>query len=70
MLDRLFGTAASGPADFGRLLDVDTVDRVLAETRDGAVRYRREHPEDIAMLQEMIGKARVDAGLVRTAAVQ
>jgi hypothetical protein len=70
VLDRLFGTGASGPADFGRLLDVDTIDRVLAETRDGGARYRREHPEDIAMLQEMIGKARANAGLVRTAAVR
>jgi hypothetical protein len=32
--------------------------------------YRWEHPDDVAMLKEMVGKTRADAGLVRTAAMR
>jgi hypothetical protein len=63
VLDRLFGVSsgeAPPPQDFGQVLSVDTVDRVLADIRLGHLQYRREHPDDVVAIEAMVAKARAN----------
>jgi hypothetical protein len=61
VLDRLFAIehpTRPVPADFGQLLTPQDVERVLAEIRADHLRYRIEHPHDIATIREMVASAR------------
>lgn len=63
VLDRIFGIERSSrpaPGDFGRLLTAENLDAVLAEIRAGHMRYRIEHPRDIALIREMVESARYE----------
>ncbi len=54
VLERILGDADSGAADaFGVLLTPETLDRHLAGLATGRVHYRRTHPGDIALFQEV-----------------